>query len=765
MTGLDGAPTWIAALLVTEYFALGFTVLYAVCNTILILIGFRPAREDVRALAYHDLDLMDDDLSCPPVAVLVPAYNEERGIVDSVRTFVQLDYPRLEVIVVNDGSRDGTFEALRAAFDLRRRDVPSGGHLDTADVRGVYEAAIALPERVLRVVVVDKENGGRADALNCGLNVSRSPYFITVDADSILDPQSLKLVVRTFQDDPDLQAAGGQIGIVNEATLEGGRITRVGVPRSYLPLCQTLEYVRSFTTARTGWSRLGCLMILSGSFLVMRRETALAIGGFLTGRVRSKLLEEYSGAGHGTVGEDMEMITRLHRYERENGRAGRVAHSPLPVCWTEVPSTWRVLARQRRRWHRGFLEIVGYHKTMILNPAYGRVGLLALPFLALFEFVGPYLEALGYLLFPVLLLTHALDVPRALLLAGVAWGVGTVHSLVSVLCATWMEPVVPARSQMRSLLGMDGWGDRLLLVLGCVLGELGYRQATVWWRLQGTWEHLRGRGTWGEMERRGFRKVAAAATTAAALLLAPAATAAPAGRDVSFLAGSELREGRAPGLWMESRFRRREAEARPWRIRGVTGGAYVIDRDAGRDVGAILGIEGTLRPRAGAALEVRVAPGAAMSARWSVHFEGEGAMVAPVSGSWVVRYSRWADVSVLEIAPGTVVYLPRDSWLAVRAHLARTGFEARATDRTWGGSLLVSAPVGPAEARWFVSTGGESYLAGNRAEPRELRAESTGFLLRAPLAASWRVETGVSGRFPERGPDDVSIHAGLLRAW
>ncbi|MCI0436991.1 MAG: glycosyltransferase family 2 protein, partial [Gemmatimonadetes bacterium] len=336
---------------------------------------------------------------------------------------------------------------------------------------------VPLPANVERLIVVDKENGGRADALNCALNTCRSPYFVTVDADSILDPSSLKLVTRVFQDDPSVDAVGGQIGIVNDSVLEGGRVTQVRVPRRYLPLCQALEYLRSFTTARTGWSRLGCLLILSGAFLVTRRETALAVGGFLTGRVRSRLLAEYSGPGHGTVGEDMELIVRLHRYGRETGRPARIVHTPLPVCWTEVPSSARVLARQRRRWHRGLLEIVRYHRTMLLNPAYGRVGLLAFPYVVAFEFCGPYIEALGYLLLPFVVLLGALDAERAVLLAAFALGFGTLHSLVSVLCATWLEPVVPARTHMRSLLGMDSWGDRLRLVAACALGELGYRQA------------------------------------------------------------------------------------------------------------------------------------------------------------------------------------------------------------------------------------------------------------------------------------------------
>ena len=376
---------------------------------------------------------MDRDHGCPPVAVLAPAYNEQMGIVQAVRAFLELDYPRFEVIVINDGSKDDTMQVLKEAFALRRRDVPSRPELQCAAVRGVYEPAMDLPPNVQRLVVIDKENGGRADALNCGMNFAQSPYVLTIDGDSILDPIALKLVMRVFEDDPDVQAAGGQIGIVNGCSVEAGRVAHVALPRNFLALCQTIEYLRSFATSRTGMTRLGCLSILSGAFMLINRETAMALGGFLTGRVRSRLLDEYAGPGKTTVGEDMEIIVRLHRFERERGRRAKVVHSPVPVCWTEAPSTWTVLGRQRRRWHRGFLEILSYHRRMIGNPAYGRIGLFTLPYFVLFELIGPYLEALGYLLLPVLTLLGLVSVKGALIVVAVTHTFGVLHSTLSVV--------------------------------------------------------------------------------------------------------------------------------------------------------------------------------------------------------------------------------------------------------------------------------------------------------------------------------------------
>jgi cellulose synthase/poly-beta-1,6-N-acetylglucosamine synthase-like glycosyltransferase len=767
MTPIGDLSPLLAVLLITEYFALGFTVVYALANSALILLGFRPAREHVRALAYHDLDMMDHDPDCAPIAVLVPAYNEERGIVDSVRTFLQLDYPRLEIIVVNDGSKDGTLTALRSAFRLRQHDSSEQGRLHTAVVRGVYECGISLPANVVRFIVVDKENGGRADALNCALNTCRSPYFVTVDADSILDPSSLKLVMRAFQEDPSVDAVGGQIGIVNDSLLEGGRVTQVRVPRRYLPLCQALEYVRSFTTARTGWSRLGCLLILSGAFLVTRRETALAIGGFLTGRVHSRLLAEYSGRGRGTVGEDMELIVRLHRYGRETGRPAKVVHTPLPVCWTEVPSTWRVLARQRRRWHRGLLEIVRYHRTMLLNPTYGRVGLLAFPYVVAFEFCGPYIEALGYLMLPFVVLLGVLDAERAVLLAAVALGFGVLHSLVSVLCATWLEPVVPARTHMRSLLGMDRWHDRLRLVAACALGELGYRQATVWWRLQGTWEYLRGVHAWGDMERRGFRTAASSAAKTAAfalvLLGAGPAEGSAAFREAALFATTEHRDGHVNATWFEGRHRWAWERSEGRHVLGLSAGAYTLERNDDHDAGFLLGAEAALGAAAGTGLELRAAPGASASAQWSVSLEGESGVVAPLSVTWIARASRFADSSVLELVPGAIVYLPADAWVGLRGHFIRTSFDAGGDDSLGGASLILSAPFHGTEMRFLALTGGESYFTGASLEPGRVRSRSAGLVVRAPIAEGWKVESGVSLRVPERGDEDLTLHAGVRR--
>ncbi len=705
---------------------------------------------------------------------------------------------------------------------MRRRDVSMRSELQTAQVRGVYEATYPFPKTVLRLLVVDKENGGRADALNAALDAAVSPYFITVDADSILDAQALKQVMRIFQDRPDVLAAGGQVGIVNDCTVERGRIVRKALTHRYVPLCQTLEYLRSFTTMRTGWTRLDSLVILSGAFLVMSRAAAIRVGGFLTGRVRYRLLDEYVGPEGATICEDMEMIVRLHRYEREHGRKARIVHTPVPVCWTEVPATLSSLAKQRRRWHRGLIEILLHHRRMVLNPCYGSVGLFALPYFVLFELAGPYVEAAGYVLLPLFALWGILDPLRCILITAVALAFGVLQSMVAVLCATWLEPVSPAGTQVRSLTGMDRWRDRLLLLAACFLGELGFRQLTVWWRLRGTWDFLRGRTDWDKFERAGFRQAAGAAGAAllaAWVLAAPhptraqqaspvvlvganVATPAKAGapipakagaaitaqasaaartettpaaagaeqprrpdhalqeREVTVNGGSEHRISLGTGWWMEATSRWKWDDGQ---VRWV--GLSRIERRGLADEGLLAGI--ALKPwkRAGFAVELRAAPGAEVSPRWFLSAEAEAAFHERISSTTIARLSAYRDVTVLDLATGTVLYLRKERWLATRAHLFSTWFDSGARAALLGVSGVFSTPLGASELRLQASYGGESYLAGYQAEVRELRAWSLGGSLRRPVGDRWTLELGAAYRRPELGAREIDVSGGVRCRW
>src|SRR4051794_4278768 len=396
----------------------------------------------------------------PPVSVLAPAYNEEANVVENVRSLLMLDYPLFEVILVNDGSTDRTLGRLVDAFDLRRSARSFEHTLRCKSIRGVYESS-SHPN----LVVVDKANGGKADALNAGLNLSLYPIFCAIDADSILEPDALLRLVRPFVDAPGVTiAAGGVVRVASGCDIHGGRIHAVRLPRRPLPLIQIVEYLRAFFFGRMGWSTGNSLLVISGAFGLFDKKTALLVGGYATD----------------TVGEDMELVVRMHRYLHDRKAPYQIGFVPDAVCWTEVPESLRVLRRQRTRWHRGLIDTLWRHRSMIGRPRYGTVGLVALPGFAVFEMLSPVIELSGYILLPILLLLGYVDLSSA-----AAFMVISVLSsiLVSVL-AVLLEDIAFRRYPRPR--------DLAFLISAAVLEHLGYRQLTVWWRVRAFWEFFRG---------------------------------------------------------------------------------------------------------------------------------------------------------------------------------------------------------------------------------------------------------------------------------
>ena len=260
----------------------------------------------------------------------------------------------------------------------------------------MYEATVPLPGAVMRVIVIDKDNGGKADALNAGINASTTPYFVSLDADSILDQRALKELMRVIQEDPRVVAVGGQVAIANGCTVRNSRVVSVGLPARSLPRFQMVEYLRSFTAARTGLDRMHSILILSGVFAVFEKETVIRAGGYLTPFLNHRIPQEYVGHRVGTVCEDMEIIVRLHRFILDKLHDRRIAFLPHPVAWTEVPETFESLRKQRGRWYRGLRESLRYHRAMMWRSKYGRIGWFALPVFWLFEYYGPLVEVAGY---------------------------------------------------------------------------------------------------------------------------------------------------------------------------------------------------------------------------------------------------------------------------------------------------------------------------------------------------------------------------------
>jgi cellulose synthase/poly-beta-1,6-N-acetylglucosamine synthase-like glycosyltransferase len=409
-----------------------------------------------------------------PISMLVPAYNEAATIAESVRSLLGLQYPSFEIVVINDGSKDDTLATMIAEFALEPVARAYHPEVPHQPIRALYGSSI-YP----RLLVVDKENGGKSDALNAGINVSRSPLFCAVDADSLLESDALFRAAEPFIEEPNkVVAVGGTIRVVNGCKVRAGRVLDTALPSRLLALFQTIEYLRAYLMARLAWSEIGALTLVSGAFGLFRRDIAVAVGGYT----------------HGTVGEDLEIIIKIHRHMRERGQEYAVRFIPEPVCWTEAPETLKVLGRQRIRWQRGALETFFRHRKMAFNPRYGRVGLLGMSNMLLIDVLGPPLELLGYLLIPAFWAMGALSFDYVLALLAVTFVFGVFISVGSLILEELeLRRITRAR-------------DLAVLTAAAVMENFGYRQLNNFWRILGFWRWIRGAEGWGAMSRAGFRK-------------------------------------------------------------------------------------------------------------------------------------------------------------------------------------------------------------------------------------------------------------------
>lgn len=407
----------------------------------------------------------------PPISILAPAYNEALTIGASVRSLLQLNYSEYEILVINDGSKDDTLAVLMREFALQPFPEAYNTILSTQPIRGIYHSKVYPNLRV-----IDKENGGKADALNAGINGARYPLYCAVDADSILQRDSLRRVVQPFLEDPTTVAAGGTIRIANGCEVRGGFLVKTGLPTNHLALFQIIEYLRAFLFGRLGWSSMNALLIISGAFGLFRKDRVIEAGGYLTD----------------TIGEDMELIVRLHRTLRLAGTPYRITFLPDPVCWTEAPENLKTLKNQRVRWQHGLGESLLKNRQLLLNPKAGVIGMVAYPFLFFFEWLGPFIEVGGALYMVVGFWQGAVSPEAMGVFLFVSIGLGILLSVSAILLEEISFHLYPKFRH-------------LLLLLGVVVAEnFGYRQLNSIWRLIGLVRLLAKRkASWGEMKRQG----------------------------------------------------------------------------------------------------------------------------------------------------------------------------------------------------------------------------------------------------------------------
>jgi cellulose synthase/poly-beta-1,6-N-acetylglucosamine synthase-like glycosyltransferase len=454
-------------------FILAYFMILNTTYLVLFLLSLAEVFRFVRRTFFSDYrQIMQSDMTWP-ISVLVPAHDEEKTIVETVRSLMMVNYGEFEIVVINDGSQDRTLDQLVEAFELRRMDQIYRVTIPTERVRGVY-GSLVHPE----LVVVDKDKGGKSDALNAGINISRYPLFCSIDADSVIEDNALLRVVKPFMEQPkETVAAGGIVRIVNGCQVRDGRVVKIELPDKPIPIFQVVEYLRAFLTGRVGWSALQSLLIISGAFGLFKKREVLEIGGY----------------SRNTVTEDLELVVRLHRHMKEKGEPYRLVFVPDPVCWTEVPETMRVLARQRNRWHRGLFQTLWAHKRLLFNPRYGSLGMLAFPYFFLFELLGPVVETLGYVVVILSFVLGLINLKFFLMFVAVAILYGTFLSIAAIL----LEEI--------SFRRYPGWMDLSKLILFSILENLGYRQLLSLFKVKAFWDVLLGRKTWGRMDRTGFR--------------------------------------------------------------------------------------------------------------------------------------------------------------------------------------------------------------------------------------------------------------------
>lgn len=464
--------------LLYEFYTGGILVYSVVLLGFYLFIAVYSTGETKRYLlksSFTDYSILASSAHTPSLSILAPAYNEGATVIENVRSLLSIYYNNFEVIIINDGSKDDSLQKLIDEYQLEKQPYFFEPHLSTKAVRGIYKSKNPVYSKL---VVVDKENGGKADALNVGINIAANQYIVCIDVDCILEQDAMLKLTRPFleQTEKRVIATGGVVRIANSCVVQDGKITQVNLPRQFLPRMQTLEYIRAFLLGRMAWSRLDGLLLISGAFGAFDREIAIKAGGY----------------DHGTVGEDMELVVRMRRYMEERKQPYTVAYIPDPLCWTEAPGSFKILGRQRNRWTRGTIETLKIHRVMFFNPRYGVLGLLSYPYWFFFEFLAPIIEFTGFILFVLFALLGLLDWSFFLALFVCVYSFALLYSVFAIL----MEVLTYNQYKKRK--------EIIQLVLTALVEPFVFHPFVVWAAIRGNIDLIRKKKSWGEMSRQGF---------------------------------------------------------------------------------------------------------------------------------------------------------------------------------------------------------------------------------------------------------------------
>lgn len=448
---------------------MAFTIILSLIYIIQLIISFVKVRKNDKARQSNDYGRYVSSENLLPISLLIPAYNEQENIVSNIKSLMKIDYPQFEIVVVNDGSTDKTHEKIVETFGLYKIESAVKTSIPTNEVRGVYYN-IEYPN----LIYVDKENGGKSDALNAGINISSYPLFACLDADSRIEPDALLRLSVEFLKNTDTVVAGGLVRIANGFKTRDGRVSGFSMPQKMIERFQIVEYYRSFLSGRVSWGATNSMLIVSGAFGVFKKQAVIEVGGYKTN----------------TIGEDMEIVVRLHKYMRANRRKYKIIFCEDAVCWTQGPMSVNDIRSQRRRWQIGLLDMLLAHKGLFLNPRYGSVGLAAIPYNWVFELFGAVVEALGYFIIPFSLLMGELNMFFFTIYFLLAVLLGIILSMGSLILEQYTRKSVMSAKQCLSL------------SLYAVLENFGYRQMITLFRLEGILKYRKLRKTWGKIKRK-----------------------------------------------------------------------------------------------------------------------------------------------------------------------------------------------------------------------------------------------------------------------
>lgn len=452
-----------------------YTIVLLLSYIAIGLFSIGETRKYMHKNSFTDYRLLASSPHAPSVSILAPAYNEGATIIENVRSLLSLYYSNLEVLIINDGSKDDSLQKLIDAYQLEKIDYHVQYKIATKEVRGIYKSTNPAYKKL---VVIDKVNGGKADALNVGINVSANDYIVCIDVDCILEQDSVLKMIKPFLEETDAKviASGGVVRIANSCEIKDGRLVKVHLPDNYWAKMQSLEYIRAFILGRMAWARLNGLLLISGAFGAFDKQIAINAGGY----------------NHNTVGEDMELVVRMRRYMEELNVPYKVTYIPDPLCWTEAPTSKKILGRQRNRWTRGTIETLKFHKVMFFNPKYGLLGMLSYPYWFFFEMLAPVIEFFGMIVFVFLAIFGHIDwqVFASLLLFIISFGY-----LYSAFAA-YMEVTTYNMYRRRT--------DMMKLLITALSEPFYFHPFVVWAGIKGYIDLLRKKNSWGEMTRQGF---------------------------------------------------------------------------------------------------------------------------------------------------------------------------------------------------------------------------------------------------------------------